>query len=80
MSTKKRLIEAANKRLLNESLPAPVTFSEIETLNMMCELIGYDRSGEAEMPEKLIEIFQNGLRKRVGIYRRMVSPLIHHQV
>lgn len=64
MSTKKRLIEAANKRLLNESLPPPVNFTEHETLKMMCDLIDYDMSGEEEMPPKLVKVFQDGLRSK----------------
>lgn len=64
MSTKKRLIEAANKRLLNEHLPAPVHFTEHEVLSMMCELIDYEPSSQEEMPEKLKTIFQDALRKK----------------
>jgi hypothetical protein len=45
MSTKKRLIEVANKRLLNEDLPPPITFSEHEALGMLCDLIDYDLGG-----------------------------------
>ena len=64
MSTKRKLIEQANRRLLNEDVPPPITFTEHETLKMMCELIDYDLGGKPEMPEKLIEIFQDGLRKK----------------
>jgi len=64
MSTKKRLIEVANKRLLNESLPSPVTFTEHEVLGMLCDLIDYDLGGKEEMPPQLIKVFQDGLRKK----------------
>ena len=64
MSTKKRLIEAANKRLLNEDLPPLINFTEHEVLKMMCDLIDYDLGGKEEMPEKLINIFQDALRKK----------------
>lgn len=64
MSTKKRLIEAANKRLLNESLPPTINFTEHEVLAMMCDLVGYDLGGEEEFPERLLKIFQDGLREK----------------
>lgn len=64
MGTKKRLIEAANKRLLNESLPPPVNFTEQEVLKMMCDLIGYDMGGKEEMPPKMVKVFQDGLRSK----------------
>ena len=64
MSTKTRLIEAANKRLLSESLPPTIHFTEHETLAMMCDLIGYVLGGEEEIPENLKRIFQDGLRKK----------------
>lgn len=64
MGTKKLIIERANKRFLNEDLPPPVNFTEHEVLSMLCELIDYDLSGEKEMPNKLIEVFQTGLKKK----------------
>ena len=64
MSTKRRLIEVANKRLLNEDVPPPINFTEHEVLTMMCDLIDYDLGGKEEMPEKLVNIFQNALRKK----------------
>jgi len=64
MSTKRKLIEQANRRLLNESLPPMVHFTEHEALAMMCDLIDYDMGGGAEYPEKLKLIFQDALRKK----------------
>ena len=66
MSTKKRLLENINKKInmVNESLPPTIMFTEHETLKMLCELIDYDLSGKEEMPSKLIEVFQNGLKKK----------------
>ena len=66
MSTKKRILENINKKMdmINESLPPTIMFTEHETLKMLCELIDYDLGGKEEMPSKLIEIFQNGLKKK----------------
>ena len=66
MSTKKRILENINKKMdmVNESLPPTIMFTEHETLKMLCELIDYDLGGKEEMPSKLIEIFQNGLKKK----------------
>jgi hypothetical protein len=66
MSTKKRILENINKKMdmVNESLPPTIMFTEHETLKMLCELIDYDLSGKEEMPSKLIEIFQNNLKKK----------------
>tara|TARA_R110000772_G_scaffold17946_1_gene49793 strand:- start:40004 stop:40243 length:240 start_codon:yes stop_codon:yes gene_type:complete len=64
MSKKSKLIEQANKRLLNEDLPPTIHFSEHEVLNMMCELIDYNMSGKEEMPEKLVKVFQEGLKSK----------------
>jgi hypothetical protein len=66
MSTKKRLLENINKKMdmVNESLPPTIMFTEHETLKMLCELIDYDLGGEEEIPSKLIEIFQDGLKKK----------------
>ena len=66
MSTKKRILENINKKMdmINESLPPTIMFTEHEALKMLCELIDYDLNGEKEMPTKLIEIFQNNLKKK----------------
>lgn len=66
MSTKKRILEKINKKMdmVNESLPPTIMFTEHETLKMLCELIDYDLDGNEEMPSKLIEIFQDGLKKK----------------
>lgn len=64
MSTKKRIIERANKRLLNEDVPPPVNFNEHEVLGLLCELIDYDLGGKQEMPTKLVKVFQEALKKK----------------
>lgn len=64
MSTKKRIIEAANKKLLNEDIQAPLSFNEYEVLGLLCELIDYDLGGKEEMPDKLIKVFQEALIKK----------------
>lgn len=64
MGTKKRLIERANKRLLNEGIQPPVSFNEHEVFGLLCELIDYDLSGEKEMPDKLVKVFQSALKKK----------------
>jgi len=62
--SKKTAINKANKRLLNESLPAPVNFNEHEVLGLLCELIDYDLGGKEEMPDNLIKVFQTALKKK----------------
>ncbi len=64
MSTKKKLIEKANKRLLNEDVQPPVNFTEHEVLGLLCELIDYNLGGEKEMPPKLVKVFQDALKKK----------------
>jgi hypothetical protein len=64
MSTKKRIIERANKRLLNEDVPPPVNFNQYEVLDLLCELIDYDLGGKQEMPTKLVKVFQEALKKK----------------
>ena len=70
MSTKKRILENINKKMdmVNESLPPTIMFTEHETLKMLCELVDYDLGGEKEPPSKLIEVFQNGLKKKGRIF------------
>ncbi len=64
MSTKQRIIERANKRLLNEDMPPPLNFNEHEVLGILCELIDYDLGGKEDMPSKLVEVFQKALKKK----------------
>jgi hypothetical protein len=62
MSTKAKAIENANKRLLTESLPPPVHFSDGEVFGMFWEAFGENT------PEELIKAFQNALKKKCRIF------------
>lgn len=60
--SKKQAIERANKRLLNENLPPPVTFTEHEVIEMINEIIGLDLSkmnSTNPTPEDLKQIFED---------------------
>lgn len=64
MNTKKLMMERANKRLLNEDVPPPINFTEHEVLVLLCKLIDYDLGGKEEIPSKLVNIYQEALKKK----------------
>lgn len=62
MNTKKKILEKINKRMdmVNECLPAPVTFSEAEVIEMLNEIVGLDLSKmnpTNPSPEDIKEIY-----------------------
>ena len=59
MSGKRRAIDAANKRMLNESLPPQIkNIDEMEVYNMLNEIF------KNEWPENVTEAFQGLLKKK----------------
>jgi len=58
MSNKKRIIERANKRLLNEDMAPPINFNDMEVAVMFSEAFGDNT------PKELIDVFQDALRKK----------------
>jgi len=68
MSTKKKLIEQANKRLLNESLPPETQWRSDEVVILLMAIF------DNEIPDKAIKLFQDKQKEKGVVFPNGTAP------
>ena len=68
MSTKKKLIEQANKRLLNESLPPETQWRSDEVVILLMAIF------DNEIPDKAIKLFQDKQKEKGVVFPTEPPP------